>query len=103
MTSFRNQSEATEFVMGCKHALTEEEIQALLPWVNSLHPTALTILEAHLSLVQLQTLNRQITSFNKFDISTAKTNRWMLWFTGIVTFMTLVQTGLAVWSFHRGH
>jgi hypothetical protein len=83
--------------------LTPEDIRDLLPWMRTMSNVSRDRLQTELSLLQLDALirqqqlaARQIDSFDAFDKSTAKANKWMLVFTAAVTFMTLVLVAIAV-------
>jgi hypothetical protein len=90
-------------LLGDETPLTEQEIRDLLPWSRVLSQGAVVRLKVELSLMQLvalkrqeQLVTRQLASFDAFDKSTAKANKWMLRFTAAVTVMTLVLVAVAL-------
>jgi len=102
---FNGAQAASNRLLSDPQPLTEEEIRDLLPYANTLPNAAKVRLEAELPLIQLAALvrqeklaHRQLDSFDKFDQSTAKANRWMIWFTAAVTVMTLLMLVIAIYD-----
>jgi hypothetical protein len=109
---FADQSSANLRLINDKTPLTEEELHDLLPWVRVLTGSAREALQAELLLKQLlalgrqeQLATRQLKSFDEFDKSARRANRWMIGFTAAVFFMTLIMMLIGLYSLreHSGN
>jgi hypothetical protein len=78
-----NSSQDVENRLANPALLTSEEIRDLFPHLNQVSESGMRRLNAHLALENLEAVR-------KFELSSIKLTKWMIWLTAVLVFLTIV-------------
>jgi hypothetical protein len=76
-------SHDVEMRLADPNPLTSEEIRDLFPWMNQILETGMRRLNAQLALQNLEAVR-------KFELSSIKLTKWLIWLTAVLVFLTIV-------------